>query len=420
MRYLNDTRFITDDGSLHQLAQDLSDERVIAVDTEFLTERYFYPRLCLIQIGTPRLLAIVDPIACEDLSPLAEVFADPTVLVLHAGAQDLTILRRRLGYLPSKVFDTQIAAAFLGFGHSISYARLVESCCAAKPRRSRAYTDWARRPLADDQLQYALDDVRYLLPTYEFLSKDLLKRGRLEWVEEEFRLARDLALHDPDPRLQWQRLSGMRGIRRRELLVLRELVAWREEEARRRDRPRQHIIPDRVLREIGHTAPRCVSELKGMRGLHPREYKRSGAAIIAAVEAGLAAPDTSLPAPRRRSRLDNDPAVGVAAAMADTYMKTRARELELAPQLLANRKDLESIVRMMAENGSAPSEESSDGQGGPKIRLLDGWRREVVGDDVMRLLAGCIALRVKVHKGGVDLVIEDQEGSHPDPDSPAV
>jgi ribonuclease D len=106
--------------------------------------------------------------------------------------------------------------------------------------------------------------------------------------------------------------------------------------------------------------------------------------------------------------------------MADTYMKTRARELELAPQLLANRKDLESIVRMMAENGSAPSEESSDGQGGPKIRLLDGWRREVVGDDVMRLLAGCIALRVKVHKGGVDLVIEDQEGSHPDPDSPAV
>lgn len=406
-----ETRFIADDGSLRQLVEDVGGERIIALDTEFLTERHFYPRLCLIQIGTPEVLATVDPLACEDLSPLAELLADPAILLLHAGAQDLTLLRRRLGYLPSKVFDTQIAAAFLGFGHSISYSRLVESCCAVKLSRSRAYTDWAQRPLADDQLKYALDDVRYLIRVYEHLSKDLLKKDRLGWVEEECRLARNLALHDPDPREQWRRLSGVRGTRRRELLVLRELAAWREEEAKRRDRPRQHIIPDRVLREISQSTPRSVSELKNMRGLHPREHKRSGMAIIAAVEAGLAAPDSSLPAPRRRLYLKKDPAVGVVASLADTYMKTRARELGLAPQLLANRKDLESIVRMMAENGGRPLEEGASSQGDSNVRLLDGWRRKVAGEDVMRLLAGCIALRVKIRSGSVDLVVEDEKNS---------
>ena len=406
-----ETRFIADDGSLRQLVQDVGGERIIALDTEFLTERHFYPRLCLVQIGTPEVLATVDPLACEDLSPLAELLADPAVLLLHAGAQDLTLLRRRLGHLPSKVFDTQIAAAFLGFGHSISYSRLVESCCAVKLSRSRAYTDWAQRPLADDQLKYALDDVRYLIRVYEHLSKGLLKKDRLGWVEEECRLARNLALHDPDPREQWRRLSGVRGTRRRELLVLRELAAWREEEAKRRDRPRQHIIPDRVLREISQSTPRSVPELKNMRGLHPREHKRSGMAIIAAVEAGLAAPDSSLPAPRRRLYLKKDPAVGVVASLADTYMKTRARELGLAPQLLANRKDLESIVRMMAENGGRPLEEGASSQGDSKVRLLDGWRRKVAGEDVMRLLAGCIALRVKIRSGRVDLIVEDEKNS---------
>ncbi len=408
---MSETRFITDNGSLRQLAQDLGGEQIIALDTEFLTERYFYPRLCLIQIGTPKVLATVDPLACEDLSPLAELLADPTVLLLHAGAQDLTILRRRLGYLPSKVFDTQIAAAFLGFGHSISYSRLVESCCGVKLSRSRAYTDWAQRPLADDQLKYALDDVRYLIQVYEHLSKNLLKQGRLGWVEEECCLARNLALNDPDPREQWRRLSGVRGIRRRQLLVLRELVAWREEEARRRDRPRQHIIPDRVLREISQSTPRSVSELKNMRGLHSGEHKRSGMAIIAAVEAGLAAPASSLPAPRRRLYLKNAPAVGVVASLADTYMKTRARELGLAPQLLANRKDLELIVRMMAENGGRPLEDGTSRRDTPKVRLLDGWRREVAGEDVMRLLAGRIALRVKIRSNSVDLAVEDEKNS---------
>lgn len=404
---MSDARFIDDGEGLRRLVQELRSEPVLAVDTEFLTENNYYPQLCLIQIGSSNLMATVDPFACSDLSALAELLAGPIVMLVHAGAQDLSILRRHLGHIPERIFDTQIAAAFVGYGHSIAYSRLVESICSVKLKRSRAYTDWARRPLHADQLEYALDDVRYMLPIYRKLTAELEKRDRLQWAEDEFELAREVALHDPEPRQQWRRLSGRRATKPRELGVLRELAAWREEEARRRDRPRQRVVADRVLLEIARRLPERAGELEGMRGMHPREAKRSGEAIIAAVKRGLAAPADTLPRVRRPSRIENDPQIGVAAALADTYMKTRARKLDLAPQLLANRRDLEAIVKQMAHN-SGSIEELAAGDGDP-IRLLQGWRRRVAGDDVVRLLAGEIGLRVKVRPGGVDLLIEDQE-----------
>ncbi len=412
---MSETRFIDDEAGLRRLAQDLEGAPVIALDTEFLTEHTYYPRLCLVQIGTPEIAATVDPFTCGDLSPLAALLGGPIVLAVHAGGQDLAILRRHLGHIPQQVFDTQIAAAFLGHGHSISYARLVDACCSVQLKGSRAYTDWARRPLEPDQLEYALDDVRYLLPVYERLAAGLQKRGRRQWAESEFQRARDIALRDAEPREQWRRLSGRRATRPRELSVLRELAAWREEEAQRRDRPRQRIIPDRVILELGRRGPQRVEDLQGLRGFHPREIERSGAAVIAAVQAGLDAPDDAMPRGRRPSRLENDPQVSIAAALANTYMNTRARDMDLAPQLLANRKDLEAIIRLMAENGGAPPPVGGDvdGNGTGPIRLLDGWRREIVGDDVLRLLAGRISLRVVVRQGGVDLVVEDQEGPSP-------
>jgi ribonuclease D len=288
----------------------------------------------------------------------------------------------------------------------------VEACCGVTLKRSRAYTDWARRPLAADQLEYALDDVRYLLSIHEQLSDELQRRGRLQWADAEFQTARDTALEEVEPRQQWRRLSRRKASRPRELSVLREIAAWREEEARRRDQPRQRIVADRVLLEIGRRAPQEVEDLEGLRGFHPREAKRSGEAIIAAVRAGLAVPSRSMPRLKKPSRLANDAQVGVAAALARTYLNTRARELDLAPQLLANRRDLEAIVRLMAENGGDPSSVPVDDDEGP-VRLLGGWRREIAGDDILRLLAGQIAMRVVVRGGGVDLVVEDQEGPSP-------
>ncbi len=413
---MSETRFIDDLSGLQRLVHDLDGERVIAVDTEFLTENNYYPRLCLIQVGTPGLMATVDPLAVNDLAPLAELLAGEIVMLVHAGAQDLAILRRQLGVIPEQVFDTQIAAAFVGFGHSIAYSRLVEQCCSVKLKHSRAYTDWARRPLHDDQLEYALDDVRYMPTIHEKLSAALEQRGRSDWAQDEFRIAREAAMSDVEPREQWRRLSGRKATRPRELAVLRELAAWREEEARRRDRPRQRIVADRVLLEIGRRRPKGPGELEGMRGMHPREAKRSGAAIVQAVRRGLEAPDDSLPRLPRTTRVENDPQVGVAAALADSYMKTRARKLDLAPQLLANRRDLEAVIRRMAHNGGSVDDIVDDGD--QPIRLLQGWRRRVAGDDVVRLLAGQIGLRVRVRKGGVDLLIEDQieDQEEPAPD----
>jgi len=411
---LIETRFVEDSEGLASLADRLRGEPAVALDTEFLTERYFYAKLCLIQIGTPSLLATVDPLSCKDLTPLSEVLASGVELVLHAGAQDLAILRRQFGALPEKVFDTQIAAAFLGYGHSIGYARLVEKCSSVRLKRSQAYTDWSKRPLDSVQLEYALDDVRYLLPIRDRLTAELDRLGRTTWAHDEFAGARQTGLADAEPREQWRRLSGLRATGRRELGVLQELAAWREEEARRRDIPRQRVIPDRVLLEIGRRMPAQAAELEGTRGLHPRELQRSGAAIIAALERGRERPADDLPKSRRRSRLDDNPDIAVAAALAHTYLKTRARDLGLSSQLLANRKDLEILVRLLAENGDPDAALAGEGpDGGRNIRLLEGWRREVAGDEILRLLAGELALRVRVRKGGVEVMIEDREGPPP-------
>lgn len=407
-----EARFIDDAEGLRRLTDDLRGAPVIAVDTEFLTEKTYYPRLCLVQIGTKELAATVDPLACTDLTPLAELLDGPLVMIAHAAEQDLAILQRHLGSVPEKVFDTQIAAAFVGHGHSISYARLVEACCGVTLKRSRAYTDWSRRPLSPDQLEYALDDVRYLLSIHEQLSDELQRRGRLQWAEDEFAAAREVALRQPAPREQWRRLSGRKASKSRELSILRELTAWREEEAQRRDKPRQHVVPDRVLLEIGRRAPKRADEIEGLRGLHPREAKRSGAALVGAVRRGLEVPAAEQPKLPKGRRLKKDPQVAVAAALANTYMKTRARALDLAPQLLANRKDLETIVLLMADNGGNPEAVTSPDDE-DSVRLLEGWRREVAGNDVLRLLAGEISMRVVVRKRGVDLVVEDQEGPSP-------
>ena len=399
---------VGDDLGLQRLAEALHGTAILALDSEFLTERNYYPRLCLLQVGAPGLLATVDPLAVKDLRPLGEVIAAAAELVVHAGAQDLAILQRHVGPVPEAVFDTQIAAAFLGYGHSISHARLVEACCGVQLARSQAYTDWARRPLDDNQLEYALDDVRYLLPIRERLAAALDKRGRRDWADEELAVARRAALAEVEPREQWRRLSGLRATKPRELAILQELAAWREHEAQRRDIPRQRVAPDRVLLQIGRSAPRRAEQLVGMRGLHPREQERSGEAIVATVRRGLDRPEETLPRAPSGGRRGEDPQNAVAAALADTYLKTKARQLDIAPQLLANRKDLESLVRSLsAGEKPAPRGARDDRSGPPPIRLLEGWRRQIAGDDVLRLLAGEVGLRVRVSEDGVELIVEE-------------
>ncbi|MFQ5745076.1 MAG: ribonuclease D, partial [Acidobacteriota bacterium] len=316
-----DTIRVGDGRSLGRLIDRLRDAQVIGVDTEFLTERSYYPRLCLLQIASKDLLAVVDPLACHDLQPLAQIFAGDVELVVHSGAQDLAILNRHLGTVPEKVFDTQIGAAFLGYGHSIGYARLVEACCNVRLRRSQAYTDWGKRPLDRRQIDYALDDVRHLLCCRKRLRGELLRRARLTWAEDECAAVRAAALWKIDPRKQWRRLSGVRGLNGRALAVLEEVTAWREEEAAARDQPRQRLVPDRVLVEIARRQPQRLGQLGDLRGLHPNEARRSGEAIIAAVKVGLRRPPDSWPHWPARPPASEDLAVGVLATLLDAFLR---------------------------------------------------------------------------------------------------
>ena len=400
---------VHDESGLRRLIAKLEGSAAMAVDTEFLTERTYYPRLCLIQVATDEVLATVDPVGCRDLSALGEQLAGNVQLVVHAGAQDLAILQRRFGAVAERVFDTQIAAAFLGHGHAIGYARLVEAVCGTRSKRSQAYTDWSKRPLERKQLEYALDDVRYLLEIRDRLVAGLEDRGRLAWADEEFEAARKTAIEEPDPRRQWRRVSGVRTSDRKQLALIQELAAWREEEAQRRDVPRQRILNDRALIEIARRKPASSSQLRGMRGLHPREAERSGDAIVAAVQRGLESTGEDLPRGKRPLPAEEEQTIGVAATFADVFLKTRARELELSSQLLATRKDLERLVRTLLDGPRDTTESQS------AIPLLEGWRHEVAGKDVLELLQGNYSLRVVAGKGKLRIFVQDQEGSPPDP-----
>lgn len=386
------SRIVREVGELEQLVDRLRGSRFLALDTEFLTEKNYFPRLCLVQVAAGDVVAAVDPLECPDLTPLGELLSSDVELVLHAGDQDLAILSRVLGQVPETIFDTQIAAAFLGLGDSVGYTRLVESCCDTRLKRSRAYTDWGRRPLDREQIEYALDDVRYLGRCHAHLVGELERRQRLQWVREECEAARSSALETVAPEDRWRRISGARRVNGLELAVLQDLAAWREREAMRRDVPLGRIMPDRVLVELARRKPQEASRLREMRGLHPREAKRSGEAIVDVIRRSRQRSPTEWPAWPDRPTLADAPGVAVVATLLDAFLRARSRELELSSRLLANRRDLEKLVRIWltaADDGRDPARAV-----GQTVPVLEGWRRQVAGEAMLGLLRGDVRLGV--------------------------
>ncbi|MCX8007558.1 MAG: ribonuclease D, partial [Coriobacteriia bacterium] len=264
---------------------------VLAIDAEFMRERTYYPRLCLLQLATDREAVAVDPFGEVDLSVLDRLMRDPAVTkVFHAGAQDIEILLRALGYVPAPVFDTQVAATLLGFGAQASYQDLVGSVLGVRLDKGQRFTDWSVRPLTDEQVAYALDDVRHLPALYRELRKKLEDTGRLAWVADEFERMADPATYAVVPEEQYRRVKRASALRGRSLAVLRELAAWREREAQRRDVPKRWLVPDETLVEIARRSPRDESGLAAARGMSETVARRYGQAILAAVQRGLATP----------------------------------------------------------------------------------------------------------------------------------
>ena len=260
--------YVTNVGELRELVSRLRTASVVGIDTEFMRERTYFARLCLVQLGTDDVSAIVDPLAIDDLSPLCDLLGDPAVTkVLHAGSQDLEIFYRICGLAAAPVFDTQIAATLAGFPQQVGYGALVQEVFGVKLDKGDSYTDWAKRPLTDTQVEYALNDVRYLPEMYRRLTAQLADGGRTEWLSADFERLADPATYEIVPEEQWRKVKRISSLNRRQLAVAREVAAWRENQAIKRDVPKRWIIGDESIVEIARRMPKTAEELRDIRGV---------------------------------------------------------------------------------------------------------------------------------------------------------
>lgn len=357
---------------------------VLAIDTEFLREKTYYPKLCLIQLATEDEQVIVDPFAIDDLAAMKPILENEKVVKLfHAGHQDIEILLYEVGCIPNPIFDTQVAAALLGQTQQIGYASLVHSLCGVKLKKTDSFTDWSARPLSDSQLSYALDDVLYLPQMYQVITDKLRDKGRLSWLDDEFEEMRSPELYMPDERERFRRLKHVGQLSRRQMAAAREMAAWREIEARKRNVPRRWVLTDEQIVEACRREPRTIDDLFMVRGIRERLTTRDARAVIALVRAALdSAPDTW---PQIQTSGKSEPNVDVQVDMLTAIVRMRARELDIAMPTLASNADLTAIARGHRKN----------------IDLLKGWRRELVGNELLSFLDGEIALTIEDHKPAV-------------------
>jgi len=349
----------------------------LAVDTEFMRERTYYARLCLIQVATDEVTAIVDPLAVGDLEPLFSIFRDESVTkVFHAGSQDLEILYRLMGSVPAPVFDTQTAATLLGMPSQVGYQQLVHSLVGVTLGKGHTYTDWTARPLSAEQIDYALDDVRYLPPAYRTMRERLEAEGRLAWLEQDFVRMADPATYDVVPEEQFRRVKRASALDRRSLAILREVAAWREREAQRRDLPKRWVVSDEALLEIARRAPADSTALQGVRGLNEQVARRNADDILKAIKRGQNVPDDQLPKIAKRKRLEGD--VSDVADLLSALLRMRAKEHGVAPTLIATRDELERFAAGEREENP----------------LGSGWRYTLVGEELAELMDGAASLSI--------------------------
>jgi ribonuclease D len=370
--------FIADQSALDAFCVGLRGAPYVAVDTEFLRDKTYWPQLCLVQLAGAGQAAAIDPLAEGiDLTPVFEILADPgTVKVFHAARQDLEIFMMQTGRLPAPLFDTQVAAMACGFGEQVAYDTLAAKLAGAKLDKSSRFTNWTHRPLSEAQLTYALSDVTHLCVIYEKLRRRLERTARDAWLAEEMAQLTDPALYRADPAEAWLRLKP-RGASSRFLVVLRELASWRETEAQRRNVPRNRIVRDEQLLEIAAQTPRDIEALARLRSVgRGVAESRFGGELVACVERALARPREEWPEPERRE----DPAPGRAAVveLLRVLLKAKCDQHGVAQKLVASAADLDMIA----------------GADDARVPALRGWRREVFGEDALALKKGRLALAI--------------------------
>jgi ribonuclease D len=372
-----------DDQLIAEVAERARESGVLGIDTEFMSEGRYRPLLCLIQIAVPNgdgsRVELVDPFDKPDIGPLADVLADPDVeIVMHAARADVAILRRAVGGEVRGLFDTQLAAGFAGLSASLGYGPLLDQLLGVKLKKGEGFTKWDRRPLTESQLRYARDDVAHLLQLSSAIKERLDKSGRLEWVREECRPLEG-ASDERDPREVWRRLPRVNQLGGHARAVAREVAAWREELAQREDKPPSSIVADQAMVAIARTAPHSVEKLRDIRGLYPKAIKRWGDEIVAAVRRGEQAEPPAKEGGGGFSVGADAPVI----ALCEALVRARALDAGLAYELVASRADLTRVV--VAARLNRPE---------PDVRTLQGWRRELVGEELDGLLRGELSLAV--------------------------
>lgn len=367
--------YITNQEKLEAFVQRALSSRFLAIDTEFLRERSYYPNLCLIQMATVDEVVIIDPFEINKLDVLVPLLtSDSIVKLFHAGSQDIEIFYHEFGVTPKPLFDTQIAATLLGYSQQIGYAPLVQSVCGVSLKKSDSFTDWSQRPLAPSQIEYAADDVVYLPELYDTMTKRLKQKRRLNWLDNDFDALADPRNYETDPTERWKRLKRVGQLTARQMSAAREAATWRELMAQERDMPRKWVLTDEQVVEACRREARTIDELFMVRGVRDKLSTRDARQLVARMVKGLNMPPSEWPLLDKPSK--NERNVDAELDLMEALVRLRGKENDIATQTLASRSELARMARGYRND----------------ITVLKGWRRSMVGEELLELLEGKISL----------------------------
>ncbi len=389
---------IIDQQGLDDLCRHLRSCDRFAFDTEFVTEDTFTPVLCLVQVATAECLAVIDPLEVADFREFWSIVAEPPGQVIaHAAEAEIRFCRHELGRPPAPLFDVQIAAGLVGFGYPLSYKNLVRRVINQDVRGAETRTEWRRRPLTEKQMHYALEDVRYLLAVHDRLTSELERLGRTSWATDEFR-DQVVPSHSTAPEA-FRRVSGVTSLGRRQLAVLRELAAWREAEAKRRNRPVRSVAADDVLIDLARRQPTDMRDLEMFRGMNRRNLRRVAVELLAAVRQGLAVSDADCPA--QLPRPDDSDRVRLLVGVLQTALAALCARENVPPTMVATTSDLATLVRGYTAAGQIPADSP----------LATGWRHQLCGRLLVELLDGKLCLCLRDLRAEIPISVEQVGGT---------
>ena len=354
--------------------------KYLAIDTEFMREKTYRPQLCLLQLATDNDVVLIDPFEVMDLSGLSTLFLNSDIMkIVHSGRQDIEILYFEIGVMPWPIFDTQIAAALLGYSQQIGYGPLVQAECGVALDKLDSFSEWGQRPLSDSQLQYAANDVIYLPKVYRNLSQRLTERNRLSWLEGDFRELVNPMRYIPNPRERYKKLKKGNQLNRHQLCAAREVAAWREERAEALDIPRKWVLSDEQIVEACKRETRSIDQLFLIRGMREKLSTEDARVVVKLIRTGLETPKDQWPQVPRKTKNERNVDNEVDLMMA--LVRKRAKENNIAFQTLANHDSLQAIARGHREG----------------VDLLEGWRYDMIGHELLDLLDGKISLSIADH-----------------------